>query len=626
MELTRFITGCIFIFVLPQLLFTMLRRQDEISINVSGAFSFSLVYIWLVFLFDYSLELQGMNNTVFLLSGLIFLIILVFIFYFILRHLNRQTIVQYSQKNYSYIPIILLSLLTLLPLKHNIGLIFIEWDAIVSWNQWALDMFRGDWQPAGTAYPVAAPAMWSLFYQIQGTSEIWWTAKLLMFIFPGFLLFLLFTLYLEKRDSTYLLAIFFSLPLIWWDKSISGYMDVPVAILGIVTLTLIYASIDSNKGRQYLILAVVFSGISSIFKQAGLAFCFFTSLYIFTISKGIFSNKEKIILTIICFSFFLSFLVVFFGHNTNPLANLSYLYSLSSQDGVETVSQPWSVIALENAKLIESKFIYIQDGHRYIVDYVQAGYITIVMLLSSLLVFVMKLPKEKKKLSYLLFLFSMIGICVWTVSFSYDYRNGLWVKSFFILLASLLLGQKLNKLMAYLYDKSPLRKMNCATYESLNVNLPRFFNVKVLANSFLITVIISVVGITLYLDSKNVAMRKQVEQQIRIDNVDIATKLDDLLENTEECVLVYTNRLMLPYNFKLNKHRDRIIERAWFAQRFESHFHHTCKGGRYFVFGPWTKDTPNAGWEIVQSGEKSGLLKVVGREDWLIYFAQPNES
>ncbi|HGF7478579.1 TPA: hypothetical protein AB5B17_002880 [Vibrio mimicus] len=622
MELTKFLMGFILVFIVPQLITaTCLDSTTRLSLKTSSAFAFSLVSMWIYFLFDYAFGFPRLEGYRFETLGIAYISASYIIFYRLTKKLGGVGSQKMNSSSFiDYSIVICATILFLIPLKSNIGLIFTEWDAIVSWNQWAVDMYNRTWVPTPTAYPVGISAMWSIFYQIQGTSDIWWTVKLLMFIFPGFLFLLMFSLYRDTKDFTYFFVIAFSLPIIWWEKSLSGYMDVPVALMGITTLSLIYASESSDNSYLYLIIATLFAGFSAIIKQAGLTFCIFTMIYILLFYRKELSIKVRIVLLLLSLSFIISFLIIFFNHNSNPLENFDYLSTLSYGGRTKELDISITSIFNQSVDTIKSKFIYINDGHRYLIDAKLAGYIVMVMLATSILFVFVDLPSNKKRFAYMLAIFSIIGLYVWLTKFSYDYRNGLWVKSFFVMSSSLILGRLLHKVY-------PISQSETSILECVLEKVEGFFSSRVwLTRSLLGLGFVSALLFSFYLDGKGVGIQKQIIQQEEIDDPVIAVQLENFLESTDDCVVVYTNRLMLPYNFHLNKLRHRVIEKAWFTQQFEPHFYHNCRGGRYFVFGPWTKSTPNAGWEIIEAGEESGLLTLVGVEELLIYYVQPSES
>lgn len=70
----------------------------------------------------------------------------------------------------------------------NPGSVFNTWDAIMSWNRWAVEWTGGSLPLDLGTYPQLGPASWAWIYILQGTSAVQLFAKTLM---PFFFLFIL---------------------------------------------------------------------------------------------------------------------------------------------------------------------------------------------------------------------------------------------------------------------------------------------------------------------------------------------------------------------------------------------------------------------------------------------------
>ena len=75
--------------------------------------------------------------------------------------------------------------------------LFTKWDAVVSWNRWAIELVNYTYEPASAGYPILFPGIWSLIYKAQGTTEIWFLAKLSLYVAP-FICICLWLLWLNK--------------------------------------------------------------------------------------------------------------------------------------------------------------------------------------------------------------------------------------------------------------------------------------------------------------------------------------------------------------------------------------------------------------------------------------------
>ena len=123
-----------------------------------------------------------------------------------------------------------------------VGQIFQQWDAVVSWNRWAIDWAANQLPRATGLYPQLLPANLSLSYVFQGSSEIWIFAKAYQFLFCLMMLLAMLDLarvegrfgYVPGVVITYLLLV----ALLRFRMLSSGYADVPLAFF---TLAAVYA-------------------------------------------------------------------------------------------------------------------------------------------------------------------------------------------------------------------------------------------------------------------------------------------------------------------------------------------------------------------------------------------------
>ena len=67
--------------------------------------------------------------------------------------------------------------------RNNIGEVFNTWDAVLSWNRWAVDWASNHMPVRTEDYPQLIPANWALIYKIIGTSSIQFFSKAIMPLF-----------------------------------------------------------------------------------------------------------------------------------------------------------------------------------------------------------------------------------------------------------------------------------------------------------------------------------------------------------------------------------------------------------------------------------------------------------
>jgi hypothetical protein len=97
---------------------------------------------------------------------------------------------------------------------HNLGTVFSSWDAVVSWNQWAIAWAASQVPMYTRFYPQLIPANWSITYVLLGTTEIQFFAKSIMPLFALLMLLGLFNLSLQTRNYYFLISIVLLGPLL----------------------------------------------------------------------------------------------------------------------------------------------------------------------------------------------------------------------------------------------------------------------------------------------------------------------------------------------------------------------------------------------------------------------------
>jgi hypothetical protein len=156
-----------------------------------------------------------------------------------------------------------------------LGSIFTAWDAINSWNKWALTWANGHVPLYTQSYPQLIPAHWSLTYIFIGSSKVQFFAKALMLCFTFLILLLFMDLGIQTSKGgflagcviTYLLLKKFLLP-----QLTNGYVDIAVAFfasLTIYSLVKLLNTPDENQRPVLLVLSAVFAGGAAMVKQTG---------------------------------------------------------------------------------------------------------------------------------------------------------------------------------------------------------------------------------------------------------------------------------------------------------------------------------------------------------------------
>lgn len=395
------------LFISPHVFFLKLYKNTPSSIVISYGVIFSFLVSWCLFFLFYKLHLpiqilNFINVTIFTCS-LIFLAI------------NSKT---YHPINLTILVLILVFILSIL--YHFIfvdGIGFRKWDAVFSWNRWAVELAYNKYRPPGVVYPILYPAIWSLFYKLQGSTEIWWTSQFSLFVTPLYIITLLTLLYANTRNVVYLTILALTTPYFFRAHAYSGYMDIPVMFFGLCSLILLYTAEqmeETDYHMPYIYLGLFFSGLSVCTKQAGFGFLLFSFFYILIKKdKILFDYKLLYVLSIITGLYF-SYLYIFFetfGRFSTQffIGNLGYLINHSHE--------------------LQRKYIFLGDYWHIIYGF-------FFVLITTLSIRYKKYFKPEN-FNTLNLIFLILGFLIWSYAFSYDNRNSFWVQSFLIMFVAI---------------------------------------------------------------------------------------------------------------------------------------------------------------------------------------------
>lgn len=147
------------------------------------------------------------------------------------------------------------------------------WDSVVSWNRWAQDWSRGDWPYLTWGYPQLVPALWSVLYVWQQSSEIEFFVRILMGLFPLALVLVFLAAFVHWRRWSLLVAGAVTTGLLlgpYLNVLDTGYVDVPVtfAIL-LAGHWIMLAQHDLERRSHWLLYAAVATALAMLTKQSG---------------------------------------------------------------------------------------------------------------------------------------------------------------------------------------------------------------------------------------------------------------------------------------------------------------------------------------------------------------------
>ena len=158
----------------------------------------------------------------------------------------------------------------------NIGSVFNSWDAVVSWNRWAISWADGIIPLNTRNYPQLMPMHWSLTYVFMANTGVQFFAKVLTLPFAFLTLLMFFDLGMQTRKMGFFVGIVIAYLLL--KKLIgayltNGYIDGAMTFIAFVPVyTLIKASyLENEKERNKILwLGFIFAGSAALVKQPGI--------------------------------------------------------------------------------------------------------------------------------------------------------------------------------------------------------------------------------------------------------------------------------------------------------------------------------------------------------------------
>ncbi len=187
-------------------------------------------------------------------------------------------------------------ILIIFALFKNTGNVFYSWDAVVSFNEWAIN-FSNSIYPSGMVRAELIPKLWSITYLIT-SSEIEFFAKFTTVIYPILILLVcLDEILVNKRPSNYIKLFLFCLYFYYQRNFIlTGYVD--TALVAIVTVFFYLLNQKSNYKIQYLQATTIL--VSLGIKVSGL----FTLFYFLLLKKN--SLFIKLVILVISLLYFIA--------------------------------------------------------------------------------------------------------------------------------------------------------------------------------------------------------------------------------------------------------------------------------------------------------------------------------
>ncbi len=228
-------------------------------------------------------------------------------------------------------------LLLAYPAIFSFGTIFSIWDAVVSWNRWADEFTRNVYAPLPGAYPVLWPAIWSLIYEAQGNSSLWYVPKATIAIpLAGLAVLIADRIRGPQYISGSLLAAMTFLGITALsDQVVSGYMDLPLSIMGLGALLLLFSAVDEPdqaRRSELFLLAVITSAVAMVTKQGGVAFAGIVGLAaLYELLRGRMKFSTLILYGALVFFPIATYLQMYFSVTDLTLDSFDHLNQISDK-------------------------------------------------------------------------------------------------------------------------------------------------------------------------------------------------------------------------------------------------------------------------------------------------------
>jgi len=579
MILLKFYLAIFSIFIAPQIFIYYKYNKLPYSLTLLWGMILSFTSVWVLTLLSYAFNLP---DTIFFIIAIV--VSISSIIYLIKKFQVRE--------NNNYIVLWLIVFTLLAPIYKYMGEIYPLWDALVSWHRWGLNLYNNIYDPIDAAYPVLVPSLISMVYKIEGTSDIWWSSKLILYIFPILSLITPLVLYKESKNIIFILMAIFIYPYTLMEDSISGYVDIPVMLMGMVSLyALMAAEInkkDSHLFHNYLYVSILLAGISSITKQAGLIFVVFEIVYILLNLKYIEHKRKVFFVVLAMFLYFISFMILYkLNAHVGATGNLKYLMQLAKK-------------YFNDPESLYFRFFTVPDNIEFfspINNFLHKPLIVPIIFIFSLFIYIIELILHKvnryKALATISLIFTIVSFLFWARVASYAIRDGIFVKSFLILFISISLYYFFTYLKRYKFLR-------------------------------LATIIFAIVfiGYIFSLISNKYAYKKQYSQQSQLGGEKLAKFLIKEFNN-KKCLKLYTSNYSIQFNSFMQKYRNRIISDDFIGNQnfLIKAVNNSCKEGNYILARQMDKFKDSWSW-FDKLAKKKKIVNVNGFD--LLFKVNPN--
>ncbi len=158
----------------------------------------------------------------------------------------------------------------------NIDTVFTQWDALQSWNKWAVHWYSGIAAQGTWRYSQLIPTNFAVTYAFLQDTQLQFFAKGFMPLFNLYILLIIFDQGVETRETGYFIGVVatrYILKKFLGDYISSGYVDVALAFYAIIPIwALLKAELVQPKSSavRFLWLGGILSAGAALTKQNGL--------------------------------------------------------------------------------------------------------------------------------------------------------------------------------------------------------------------------------------------------------------------------------------------------------------------------------------------------------------------
>lgn len=181
--------------------------------------------------------------------------------------------------------------------RESVKFPFDAWDVVNVWTKWAEIWFSGNVPQISQSrsYPQLIPMNWAICYAFMGSDLLQVFPKVLMGVFPFYILLVIVFLGFATKEFGYAYAVVGVALLLHEYKWFltSGHVDIPVAFFGLLSISCLAAArsdLYAAEWKKFLFLGGVFAAGAALTKQSGFVIVIFYPVFAYLL---IFKHKGR---------------------------------------------------------------------------------------------------------------------------------------------------------------------------------------------------------------------------------------------------------------------------------------------------------------------------------------------